>query len=157
MATVALLTGLEADRIGFTHRITYDYTDVKALTSGTAYSLLEPTTAAASATNLPAMTRIADALMVVETAFASANDTITLTAQVGIGGATASVIPATTVKTAAMIEQTWASVPKSLYAADTLDVIFTAGTEAITVLTAGKVHFFLKIVPMAGAISIPKK
>lgn len=158
MATLALLTGTEKDKFGFTHRITYDYADIAALTSGTAYSLLQPTTAAASATTLPAKTRVADALMVIETAFTNSGaDNGTLVAEVGIGGATASIIPQTTLKTAAMIEQTWASVPKSLNAADTVDVIFTAGTQAITTVNAGKVHFFLKLVPVADALTIPSK
>lgn len=158
MATLALLTGEEAEQLGFTHRITYEATDIAALTSGTAYSLLQPTTAAASATTNPAYLRVADALMVIETAFTNSGaNNGTLVAEVGYGGATASIVPQTSLKTAASVEQTWASVPRTFNAADTIDVIFTAGTQAITTVNAGKVHFFLSLVPLAGALSIPSK
>ncbi len=142
---------------GFTHKIVLNYVDVKALTSGTAYSVLPERSAAgvlsvvaaASAGTLAAGTVVKQAAVRVTTAFASAANTITLVMIMGDGGDTARYAASTTLKTAAYFGMTL-KMPLLYTTADTVDIIITAGVEAITVLTAGEVEIYLELRTLDG-------
>lgn len=140
--------------LGFTHKVVFNYVDVAALTSGTAYSIIPQknattgvltVTAAASATTLPAGTIVKQCAVRVTTAFASAANTITLVAIIGDGGDTARYFASTTLKTAGYPISPTLKMPLLYIVADTVDIIFTAGVEAITLLTAGEVEVYLEI------------
>jgi hypothetical protein len=140
MATLTTLTQEEAASSGFTHKIVITYADVAALTSGTAYSIY-PTYATTATKTLLLVDKVATCI---KTAFASAGNTITLVATIG-DGTTANLFQAsTTWKTAGWI--VGANTTSKILAGDIIKFTPTAGTEAITTLTAGEAHIFLNIV-----------
>jgi hypothetical protein len=145
---IELAQGYEQNR-GFTHKLVMSSTDVIALTSGTAYSIIPNSSrvlvAAASATTFPAGVMVRQCVVKVNTAFASTLNTITLTLALGDGGSTGRFFTATSVKTAGYPLTPPLATPYLYLVADTIDAIFTAGTEAITVLTAGEVEAYFEI------------
>ena len=138
---------------GFTHKSIFNAADVAALTSGTAYSVLPQKNAAgtwvvvasASAATVPAGTLVEKVALRVTTAFASAGNTITLVAIVGDGGDTSRYFASTSLKTAGYPVSPPLKVPLLYVTADTIDIIFTAAVEAITLLTAGEVEVYLAL------------
>lgn len=133
---------------GLTHKLVMGFADVAALTSGTAYSVF-PTSArvlptAAAGATLPVGTIVKQFYSRVTTAFASVANTITLVEIVGDGGDTARYQASTTLKTVAYRIPTL-KMPFLYTVADTVDVIYTAGVEAITLLTAGEVEYYFEL------------
>lgn len=148
MAKMIILAPDYDNSRGLTHKLVMGYADVAALTSGTAYSIF-PTAArvlptAAAGTTLPAGTIVKQFYSRVTTAFASALNTITLVDIVGDDGDTARYAASTTLKTAAYRQPTLKT-PYLYTAANTIDVVYTAGVEAITVLTAGEVEYYFEL------------
>lgn len=149
---ITLSPGVEQS-LGFTHKVILNYVDVAALTSGTAYSVIPQKSAtgawtvvaAATANTLPAGTYVKQAALRVTTAFASVANTITLVAVVGDGNDTARYFASTSLKTAGYPISPPLKMPLLYIVADTIDIIFTAGVEAITLLTAGEVEIYLEL------------
>jgi hypothetical protein len=139
--------------LGFTHKVILDYTDVKALTSAAVYSIFPEKSAAgvwtvlafASATSVPAGTIVKQCVGRVTTAFHSPNDTITLAVEVGDGGDIDRYLDAGNCKTLGYTPTPPLLMPYVYTTADTIDIIFTAGTEAITVLDAGVLEVYLEL------------
>lgn len=137
---------------GLTIKTILDYTDIAAMTSGSAYSLFTKplaqggipqlasviTTVALGA--MPAGMLIKQFYADVVTAFVG---TGTLVAIIGDGGDTARYLASVTLKTAAALQPTL-KCPFRNTAIDTLDIIATAGTD-ITTFTAGEVHFYAEL------------
>lgn len=148
MAKLIELAPVYGQNRGLTHKLVLSYTDVIALTSGTAYSIFPNSSrvlvAAASAATLPAGLLVKQFFSRVTTAFASTLNTITLVDIVGDGGDTARFAASTTLKTAGYRQPTLKT-PYLYTVADTIDVTITAGTEAITVLTAGEVEYYFEV------------
>lgn len=144
---IALAQAYEQSR-GLTHKLILTSADLILLTSGSAYSIFPNSSRAlvlaASATTLPAGTLVKQAYGRVITAFASTANTITLVAILGDGNNTARYLASTTLKTVAYLAPTLLN-PLLYTVADTIDLIFTAGVEAITLLTAGEVEFYFEI------------
>lgn len=136
---------------GLTHKIILTYSDIVAMTSGTAYAIpgtsstIATAAAQVSASPLVAGTLVKQCYIEVVTAFSG---TGTLVAIVGDGGDTARYIASTTLKTAAWIQPTLKE-PYQYTAADTIDIVVTAGTD-ITTFTAGEMHIYLEIFDPAG-------
>lgn len=126
---------------GFTHKITVPYTDLSVETSGAAFELL-PTLTTSSPT-LPAGTRVEKAMARVTTAFVFAPGTLVF--ELGDGGDTDRFVASTDLKTAAWINGAKTTVPHVYNAADTIDLLVTAGAGALTSITAGELVIFLQI------------
>lgn len=137
MAQIIPLTGLERANGGsYTHKVVLTFTDIVALTSGTAYSIYPGYAGTSTKTNL--LVKSVDTY--VKTAFAG---TGTLVATIGDGSTAAAYMASTTLKTAGWIAgaQTAPLVP----AGNIIKFTPTAGTD-ITTFTAGEVHIFLELV-----------
>lgn len=140
MATINRLSAEETRETGFTHKVTLDYTDFTALTSGTDYPIFPRFN---NTTNFPALTRVVDVALRVRTAFVFAPGT--LVCQLGDTGSAARYIAAATdIKTTAFADPT-ANSPHAYNAADRLTIRLTAGAGALSSITAGAIDVFLSI------------
>jgi hypothetical protein len=143
MAQNVTLTPEERDATGFTHKVIITAADVAALTSGTAVAIFPVYGGAAT---LPAGTYLAGSAWNVTTAFTfSSGDTGTLVAIVGDGGDTDRYVVSTTVKTAGPLVGPSTTREFIYTSADTIDAIFTAATQAITLVDAGVIEIYLKV------------
>jgi len=137
MAQIIPLTGLErSNGGGYTHKVILTSDDIKALTSGTAYSIYPGYAGSSTKTNL--LVKACDAY--VKTAFVG---TGTLVITVGDGTTANLLVTSTTIKTAGWIAG--ALTKPSTLAGDIIKFTPTAGTD-ITTFTAGEVHLLLEIV-----------
>lgn len=138
------LTTQEAANSGFTHKVVVTFTDVAGLTSGTAASIYPGFN---GATTSPAGLAVLDTAWRVATAFAFTPGTLTF--QVGDGSdADRFITAATDLKTAAFGVGAITTQPYVYTAADTIDITITAGSGALTSVTAGELHLYLRMVPL---------
>jgi len=139
--------------LGATHRLTITWEDVITFTSGTATPVIP-----ASGTNPPGL-MVENVFFYLETPF-DGGSTTGLTFQLGDGGDVDRLInnqAGTGVQVhldgteVLYYRETNASIGNGYVytAADTIDAIFTVAGAAITALTAGKLHVFLRLVELA--------
>lgn len=131
---------------GFTHKIILPYTDMTGWTSGTAYSIyptLGTATAAAGTATIPAGTRVRACAVNVDTAFTFAAGT--LVAIIGDDGDDDRYFASTTIKTANWTENTLTTKPYIYQAANTIDIIITAGAGTPATIAAGELHVYLAL------------
>jgi hypothetical protein len=130
---------------GFTHQIILDYTGVAVMTSGTLQAIFPANALAAATVTIPAGTRVERCAINVATAFTFAPGT--LVAIIGDDGDDDRYLTSTTLKTAAWTETVPATTttPYIYNAANTIDIIVTAGAGALTSVTAGSLEIYLKI------------
>jgi hypothetical protein len=133
------------ERNGFTHKCVLSYTDIAALTSGAAASIFPGFNGSAT---FPAGTRVSACAVHVSTACTFSPGT--LVAIVGDGSDTDRFFTSTDMKTAAWAENGLTTKPYTYNAADTIDIIFTAGAGALTSVTAGEVIVYLNIEDLSG-------
>lgn len=135
------LTNEEAARSSFTHKVVIPYTDISTKTSGTAFTIYP--SLAGSATGLAAGYRVASLAYNVATAFAI---TGTLVFSCGDAGSAARYVAASTdLKTAAYGESAVANKPFTLPAAAAIQLTVTAGSSALTTLTAGSLELYIEM------------
>lgn len=131
---------------GFTHKMVLTYSDIAALTSGSAASIYPGFN---GSTTFPAGLYVKDAAINVVTAFAySGANNGTLTLAVGDGSSSTAFINTTSLKTAGFTASFNATKPQLYSVADTIDIVATAATQAITALTAGEVHVYMELCAM---------
>lgn len=140
---IDILSNEERAASGFTHKVTLPYTDIKTQTSTTAFSILASLATAATGTNMPVRTTVLRCLAEVTTAFVFSPGTLVFTA--GDGGDAARYIASVTLKTAARIDGVTAKMPHTYDAADTIDLVVTAGAGALTSITAGELVLYFQI------------
>jgi hypothetical protein len=130
--------------MGVSHILRLTYQDVILLTSGTGQAAVPTNDLGAATSVIPIGMHVSKVIPNVVTAFAfSGANNGTLTGSLGDGGSATRFVNAQDMKTAAY-GTSYTS--KYVYAAaDTIDVTFTAATQAITALTAGQVDFYLKL------------
>lgn len=139
------LTIEESGNTGFTHKIVIPYTDVALLTSGTAASVYPGFN---GSTNGPAGLAVLDVHWRVATAFTFSPGTLVFS--LGDGGDAARFVAASTdLKTAAYGTGAITKYPYTYASADTIDITVTAGAGALTSVTAGELHLFVKLVSLA--------
>lgn len=139
------LTIEESANSGLTHKVVITYSDVILLTSGTAASIYPGFN---GSTNGPAGLAVLDVHWRVVTAFTFSPGTLVFS--LGDGGDAARFVAASTdLKTAAFGTGAITKYPYTYAAADTIDITITAGAGALTSATAGEVHLFLRLVPLA--------
>lgn len=138
------LTTQEAANSGFTHKFVIDWNDVKTLTSGTAASIYPGFN---GSTTSPAGLAVLDSAWRVSTAFVFSPGTLTF--QVGDGSdADRFVAASTDLKTEAFGTGVITTQPYVYNAADTIDITVTAGSGALTSVTAGELHLYFRMVPL---------
>ena len=139
------LSLVEAGNTGFTHKLVVTYSDVAVLTSGTAASVYPGFN---GSTTGPAGLMVNNAAWRVVTAFTFAPGTLVFS--LGDGSDAARFIAASTdLKTAAFGGAAITKFPYVYAAADTIDITVTAGAGALTSATAGELHIYLSMVPLA--------
>lgn len=139
MKILPLSVSEAAENAGFNLKIVIPYTDIAALTTATAASIFP---ALNVATTFPAGLHIANVAFRVSTAFVFAPGTLVFS--VGDGGDAARFIAASTdLKTSAYGTGAITKFPYTYNAADTLDITVTAGSGALTSVTAGELHIYL--------------
>lgn len=132
------------ERVGrFTHKITVDYTAVAVMTSGTLQALYPGNTLGSATVTVPAGTRVSACAVEVTTAFTFSPGTLVMI--IGDDGAADRYFASTTIKTAAWTENTPTTKPYTYGAANTIDIIITAGAGALTSATAGSLDIYLAI------------
>jgi len=152
---MANLTGLtitpfsenEIARHGFTHKIVVDYTGVATMTSGTLQAIFPGNALGATSSTFSAGFRVERCVVNVATAFTFAPGT--LVAIIGDDGDDDRLFASTTIKTAAYVENAIATKPVTYNAANTIDLIVTAGAGALTSVTAGSLEVYLAITDLA--------
>jgi len=139
---------------GFTHIYRLTAAEVATLTSGTAQSAVPINTLALPTTlTIPAGMVVRRVIPRVVTAFAfsGANDG-TLVYILGDGGSTNRFVASVTLKTAAWgvgYAGSW-----TYTAADTIDIIITAATQAITLVNAGQLDLYLELQDATGLSAV---
>jgi hypothetical protein len=129
------------EQLGYTHKIVIDYTDLTALTSGSAYSIFPKWNNAAT---FPIGTQVADVAANVATAFTFAAGTLVF--KVGDGGDSARFIAASTdLKTAGYVDGVITKRPYTYIAADTIDITITCGAGTPATIAAGSLEVYLRI------------
>lgn len=146
--TINPVSDLTAIRHGFTHQVILDYTGVATMTSGTAQAIFPGNALGVATVTVPAGFRVERCAINVATAFAFAPGT--LVAVVGDGSDTDRYFASTDIKTAAWTENTASTKPYIYNAADTIDIIVTAGAGALTSVTAGSLEIYFKMSDLNG-------
>lgn len=127
---------------GFTHVIIVDFTAIALMTSTTAQAVFPANALAAATTTMLAGARIERCAWRVATAFVFSPGTLVFS--LGDGGDAARFIAAATdLKTAAYGEGAISKMPYTYAAADTIDLVVTAGAGALTSVTAGSLEIYL--------------
>lgn len=128
---------------GWTHKLIVDYTDVATWTSGTAQAVVPQNALGVATKTFPAGYRVKNCACQVKTAFVFAPGTLVFT--FGDDGNVARLIASLDLKTAAWQEGVIANYPVLYNAANTLDLIVTAGAGALTSVTAGLLEIYLEM------------
>lgn len=156
MAKIGTLIPLPFEQrvAGFTHIFRLGFADVATLTSGTAQGVVPPNTLALPTTLvIPAGSVVRRVIPRVVTAFAfSGADNGTLVYILGDGGSTNRFVASVTLKTAGWgvgYAGAW-----TYTADDTIDIIITAATQAITLVNAGQLDLYLEIQDASGLSAV---
>jgi len=138
-----------AAQTGFTHIIAVDWTAVKLMTSGTLQAIVPNNALGVATVELPAGTIVRAAAARVVTAFVFSPGTLVF--KLGDNNDDDRYIAASTdLKTAAYINGVIANYPYQYAAANTIDIIVTAGSGALTSVTAGVLEIYLAMAGIAG-------
>jgi hypothetical protein len=146
--TINPVSDLTKIRHGFTHQVILDFTGVALMTSGSAQAIFPGNALGAATVTLPAGTRVERCAVNVATAFTFAPGT--LVAVVGDGSDTDRYFASTDIKTAAWTENAGTTKPFISTAADTIDIIVTAGAGALTSVTAGSLEIYFSLSDLNG-------
>ena len=135
-------------QLGYDFIVRLTYADIIQLTSGTAQAVIPLNAVGATTYTIPAGSVVEKIVPNVTTAFAySGADNGTLVYTLGDGGSANRFVASVTLKTAGFGV---AYTSKYCYtAADTIDIVCTAATQAITALVAGQVDFYVKLADLS--------
>lgn len=138
---IQILSNEERVSTGFTHKIILAYTDFTSEATTVAFEIFPKLTS--STPTFPAGTTVLACAARVSTAFVFAAGTLVFT--LGDGGDTARYIASVTLKTAAWISGVQSKMPYVYNAADTIDIVATAGAGDLPTITAGELIIFLRL------------
>lgn len=138
---IQVLSNEERVSTGFTHKIVLPYTDFITEATTVAFEIFPKLTN--STPTFPAGTVVLAAAARVSTAFTFAAGTLVFT--LGDGGDAARYIASVTLKTAAWISGVQSKMPNVYNAADTIDIVATAGAGDLPTIAGGELIIFLRI------------
>jgi len=136
------LTNEEAARSSFTHKVVIPYTDISTKTSATAFTIYPSLDG--SATGLPMGFRVASLAYNVATAFVFSPGTLVFSCG-DAGDAARYVVASTDLKTAAYGESALTKKPFTLTTAAAIQLTVTAGSGALTSITAGSLELYIEM------------